>query len=491
MTAQSAEYSVDLVYPSSFVLGQTPLQMQWAAVAAGAKAGPLTEPFGYCDLGCGDGSSLSLLAACYPQASFVGIDINPTHIELARDRAARARIGNVRFVQASFDSLEAVDLPDLDYVAAYGVYSWLPVRLQAAIGAFAGQRLRPGGLLALHYSSLPGSAVRDPLSFYLKTLSDAAIGSSSERFASGLAALRKLAPFAGFFQQNPEAQALLQSIDRAPSAYVAHDILNRQLHSFYAAEIHSRLAAPGFSFLGSAHILPDYPELLLSPQAFAAYRELAAGADPPFREAVRDFMLNTGLRFDLFRKSGQPSRLRGERLHQLGELCLQRTETQDDIDLRWRSSAGCAVDLGGPLYKTILNVASAPAITLGEVLRIGELKSFATADVELAIEHLFAVGLLNVLVRRPIEARYRGDRRYRLSSPLNALRLEETVTSTAAEGLASAVLGSPLLLPPAARQQLMAMLGDERGRLFHSGMLRFVDDLLPQLLRLGIIEEDR
>ncbi len=507
--AQSAEYSVDLIYPSSFVLGQTPLQMQWVAVAAGATAGPLTRTFNYCDLGCGDGSTLCLLAACYPEAYFVGVDVNPAHIELARDRAARARIGNIRFVQASFDSLEAVELPDLDYVAAYGVYSWLSARLQDALGAFARQRLRPGGLLALHYSSLPGSAVRDPLSFFLKTLANAAAGSSSERFASGLAALRKLAPFAGFFQQNPEAQTLLQSIDSASPAYVAHDILNRRSHSFYGVEICARFAALELSFLGSAHVLPDYPELLLSPQAFAAYQQLVAGTDSSFRGTVLDFMLNTGLRFDLFRKADPAHLPRGERLQQLGELCLQRAEARDDIDSRRRLSAGCAVDLGGPLYSAILALAAAPAITLGEILRNSALKAFAIADVELAIEHLFAIGLLNVLVRRPIEAGYRSDLRYRLSSPLNALRLEEALRSTAAEGLASTVLGSPLLMPPTARLQLMALLGDDADRLWQAsrhatgmtleqfrqqlqaGVPQFVGALLPQLLRLGIIEQDR
>jgi hypothetical protein len=263
---------------------------------------------------------------------------------------------------------------------------------------------------------------------------------------------------------------------------VAHDILNRRIHSFYADEIRARFAAPEFFFLGSAHVLPDYPELLLSRQAFAAWQQLVAGADASFREAARDFMLNTGLRFDLFRRSGQESRIRGERLQQLGELWLQRTEARDDIDSRRRWSAGCAVDLGGPLHSTILDLAAAPAITLGEILRSGELKGFAITDVELAIEHLFAIGLVNVLVRRPLETRYSGDRRYRLSSPLNALRLEESRSSSAAEGLASTVLGSPLLMPPAARLQLLAMLGN---------VPQPASDLAPQMLRLGIIEEER
>ena len=88
--AEAQGYTVDLVYPSSFVLGQTPLQMRWAAVAAGARPGPLTGSFHYCDLGCGDGSNLNQLAACYPQASFVGIDVNPAHVEAASVRAERA-----------------------------------------------------------------------------------------------------------------------------------------------------------------------------------------------------------------------------------------------------------------------------------------------------------------------------------------------------------------------------------------------------------------
>ena len=484
--AQSADYSVDLVYPSSFVFGQTPLQLQWAAATAGATAGPLTRPFDYCDLGCGDGSTLCLLAACYPYASFIGIDINAVHIELGRDRAARAGLDNVRFVHASFAESETLDLPEFDYIAAYGIYSWLSAGLQASIGAFARQRLRPGGVLALHYSSLPGSAVRDPLGFYLQALANAAAGSSVERFASGLNALRKLAPVAGFFRQNSEAQALLQRMNSAAPAYVAHDILNRQLHSFYSSEVHARFAALGFSYLASGHVLPDYPELLLSPQAFAACRQLTAGADTSFREAIGDFLQNTCLRFDLFCKSGQASRVRGERLQQLGDLYLQRAATRNDIDLRRRWSAGCAVDLTGPVYSTILDLASAPAITLGEIMQSPDLGAFAAADVELAIEHLFALGLLNVLVRRPIDGHYRSDRRYRLSSALNALRLEETRSSPAAESLASTVLGSPLLVSPTVRQQLMALLGEDPGR---AAFPQFVHDGLPQLLRLGIVEQ--
>ena len=505
--AAAAGYTVDLIYPSSFVLAQTPLQLQWAAVAAGASRGPLTEAFNYCDLGCGDGSTLCLLAACYPRASFVGVDVNDAHLALGRDRAARAGLGNIRFVHASFADLPTLGLAPFDYISAYGIYSWLVPEQQAAIDAFAATGLAPGGLCGVHYSCLPGSAIRDALSHYLRAFGTD--GSSGARFATGLEAMRKLEPVANFFKAYPHAGEMLGNVENYAPGQVAHDVLNRQLHSFYCNEVHDRLAARGVEYLASANVLPDYPELLLSAAAFAAYRELAANADARFREQARDLMLNTQQRFDLFRKPGAAASPPGERLHALSDLYLQRAGTTSDIEARRRWSAGCAADLTTGICSAILELSATPAITLGDVLTHRRLSAFTGAERERAIEHLFALGFLNVLVERPKPAEYRNDRRYRLSSPLNALRLEETLSSTAAENLASTVLGSPLLVPPAARLQLMALLGDDVDRLWgatggsaggspeqfreriQAGIQRFASDVMPQLLRLGIVEEDR
>jgi len=507
-SGDKAGYTVDLVYPSSFALGQTPLQLQWAAVNAGAAPGTLTGPFNYCDLGCGDGSTLCLLAACYPRAHFIGIDVNAEHIALGRDRAARAGITNLEFVEASFANLDALELPAFDYVVAYGIYSWLAPELQQAIDRFAQRRLRPGGLFAVHYSSLPGCAVHDPLSQYLRTFGATTAGDSAGRFSTGLAAMRRLAPVSRFFQQNPQALELLRSVDDFPLGTIAHDVLNRQSRSFYCGEVHDRLAACGLVYLASANVLPDYPELLLARPAFSAYRQIAAASDATFRETVRDFMLNTALRFDLFRKPDPSAPLREHGLADLGDLYVQRAGTRRDVDARRHWSAGKAVDLTAPVYSAVLDVASTGAITLGDALGSDALKKFVPGDIGQAIKHLFALGFLNALVERPIEASYRSERRYRLRAALNAMRIEESMRSTGPEGLASTVLGSPLLVPAFARLQLIALLdgnidaawdasgGAAKGTLeqfreqVRSSLSRFVVDGLPQLLRFGVLEED-
>jgi SAM-dependent methyltransferase len=52
-----------------------------------------------CEIGCGGGAlSLAVAAAVAPEGEVVGLDISAPLVQLARDRAASAGVGNVRFV---------------------------------------------------------------------------------------------------------------------------------------------------------------------------------------------------------------------------------------------------------------------------------------------------------------------------------------------------------------------------------------------------------
>ena len=92
--AQAAGYTVDLVYPSSFILGQTPLQMQWAAVVAGAPRGPLTDTFVYCDLGCGNGIFSPTVHV--PLNKVATVAIVPTYIGQAPEAVTQLLVRDVR-----------------------------------------------------------------------------------------------------------------------------------------------------------------------------------------------------------------------------------------------------------------------------------------------------------------------------------------------------------------------------------------------------------
>ena len=52
----------------------------------------------WCEIGCGQGYGMAVLAAANPAMQFVGIDINPRHIALAQSRADAAGLTNAVFL---------------------------------------------------------------------------------------------------------------------------------------------------------------------------------------------------------------------------------------------------------------------------------------------------------------------------------------------------------------------------------------------------------
>lgn len=519
MPGRTAAYTVDIAYPSQVLVAQSPLRLQWSAACAGARARPeaLTGSFRYCDLGCGDGLTLNLLAASYPAGHFVGIDINAEHIARGRQLAARGGLDNVEFVEASLADLAELALPRFDYVTAFGCYSWVSPDLQQGIHEFAARRLVPGGLFALHYSSLPGASLRDPLSNCLKWIAERLPGNSSERLQTAIASLRELGPQSQFFEQNPRAAGVLDSIAKAHIGAAAHDILNRQPHSLYFAEVHSVATAAGLEFLGSASSMPDDPELMLSKEAYAGLNRLTGDADVVFREAMRDFMLNTSQRYDLYR-SPDPERSADSAhgIASLGPLLLHRAGTEGDFDERRRLAQPTAVDLGAPVYATVLDVAKMPGLPISEVLAHEALAGFEPAQTRRAIEQLFALGLLNAIVREPLPAEVVDGHAYRMSPPLNSALLLDTIASPRPEWLASPVLGSPVRLPAGTRLKLFALTGGDLEAAWHSirtehpdirdsqgkaisdyatfragveqGLPPFRQEVVPRLMSIGVVE---
>jgi 2-polyprenyl-3-methyl-5-hydroxy-6-metoxy-1,4-benzoquinol methylase len=63
------------------------------------------------DVGCGLGASTILMAQAFPNSSFIGFDFHPQSIELARQRAADAGVGN----RVRFEVAKAKEYPGNDY----------------------------------------------------------------------------------------------------------------------------------------------------------------------------------------------------------------------------------------------------------------------------------------------------------------------------------------------------------------------------------------
>jgi trans-aconitate methyltransferase len=524
MTSRASAYTTDLLYPSAFIINQSPLFMLWAAASSGAPRHLGSEPFNYCDLGCGDGLTLNVLASEYPTARFVGVDINRDHLERAMALAGRAGLGNVAFLESSFGDLSNADLPPMDFIAAHGLYSWIDEEARAALHAFVQSKLKPGGLFCLQYSCLPGTAVHDPLFHYLKGFAERVPGDSMQRFAAGRDVLQQLRPHAAFFRAMPQAGDLIDSFGRNSLEQLAHDVLNRNRHSLYCHEAHETLASLGLSFMGSGDLKLNHPELLLTRAAYAAFEEVTRHGDRHLRLATQDLMLNTSSRTDVFRKpdperDAEPETAAGcSGRRGIESLYLKRTVGGDSIEMRRRASENIAVDLASPLHSAVLDAVGGGSAPVRDVLKSVELDKFDRAAVETAISQLIMMRFMNMLIMPARELEYRSDRRYRLASALNSILLDETIHVRDAIAFASPVLGSALMIPAAARLRMAAWLGrdpaaiwatlerSDRGHLgsrgsaltsfeqFRSGLEldvpKFVANSVPELIRLGLLEED-
>ena len=508
---QESSYTVDLVYHAEFKSAQSPLSMYWTALAHGVSASPVTKAFVYCDLGCGDGNLLNMLACSYPHARFVGIDINPEHIRIARELAQRAGLTNVTFIEAAFDSLQETECGEFDFISIHGTYSWLSSEIRESVRGFISRRLKPDGLFSIHYLALPGAASDDLVASYIRLFGESAGAQTATRFSTGVQELRKIAPFALLFQGNRFVHDWLNEIDSLPADRLAHDFMNRQAPAFHFRDVCSEFGALGLNYLGSPRWVANLPEMRLSSAKWSAYGELIKDRDRDYQESVLDLVAHTQSRVDLY---GHAVPQTDSKLKDATDLYLQRVRDQSDLEPRRTISSKCAADLTSELHDRILALCEKQAVPVPDLFEHRELTRFGSQEIERAVQQLLSKRFLYVLVARPVVTGYDSSRQYRLASRLNQIILEEQIASTASVYLASTVLGAALEIPEGVRVRLFAFLGGDLSgawRVFSArrqeqapgslvapfeqfqqrvvaSLPGFVENELPHLLQLGIVE---
>src|SRR5271168_4145766 len=96
------EYVTDVTYVRGFEKSLSPTYLRLCAAVNGFDV-PGEPAFDYCELGCAYGDTTIALAASYPRARFVGIDLNAEHVASANATARDGQVGNARFVERDFE----------------------------------------------------------------------------------------------------------------------------------------------------------------------------------------------------------------------------------------------------------------------------------------------------------------------------------------------------------------------------------------------------
>jgi SAM-dependent methyltransferase len=508
-------YVTDVAYVRQFCSELNPAMLRAAAALAGCPP-PAGDDFDYCELGSGLGDTIATLAAAYPRARFVGIDINPEHIGAARSLASRGALENVRFLEHDFEDLAGDELPRLDYLCAHGLLSWVAPEKRAALFAQAAAWLKPGGLLYIGYNALPGWAAVEPLRRLMLDACADVEGGSAARVRQALAAAKLLCDGnAQYFITNPAAKDILTTTLERGVPYAAHEFFNAHWHPLYFADVAREAAQCELRFVGQLPLHLNYGDLAIAPALREAFRTVS---DRRAWEHLKAFATNEFFRRDVYVKGAVPDAENTAQtyLHTtaFGTL-VPAEEVKREIALPNRS-----LYFTGPLFDGVIATLALRSSTVLELATTPSLAQFGIDAIRQAVLQLL-MGNDVIPVSFSPEILSATGSRYHIPSAFNRAILAQPLSPNhpivlasrvAGTGVSTSMLDAVLLralteAPPDDRAAwIRAFVGANPLRVWdHGRTLNAKEDLarvvevqleqfcatrLPKLVELGIVESD-
>lgn len=434
----AAGYITDLDYIPGFYPHMSPTAIRYAASLNCVIPPATTNNFRYLELGCGLGQSLTTLAAANPQGEFIGIDINPSHIETIEKNISAGDLRNARAIHSDFTSLPE-DLGTFEFISLHGVFSWVSPEVREQILNVAKKHLAPGGLLLVSYNAMPGWAHLQPIRGILRQYAALRQGDTTQRISDALNYLVFIRDKkAKYFEDNPRAAAYVDGLLKQDLRYLAHEYLNEHWTSFYFSEVAAMFGSAEMAFVGSLPIHTNFWDLCVRPEFQDLFRTTS---NRLVTESHKDFCANTAFRWDIYSKQPQITESVEDRLDSIDGLYFRAI--RDDIKLPHQINLGVVTStVQGPLYEVLLTALSQDTLSLSEIQRHSQLAEHSPVDIIRAVDAGVAMGLFEVTaapVAAPAEV---IPEQLYVSSPFNRFVLENDLLSGRPVALASVATGT-------------------------------------------------
>ena len=295
-------------------------------------ASPATDQARILELGCASGGNLIPLAARFPEARFLGVDLSARQIADGRKRIDALGLANIELRRADLADL-ALPANSFDYVICHGVFSWVPPRVQDAILRITSDCLAANGIAAISYNVMPGWHLRSPVRDILLYFAGSH-GTPHERVARARDMLRQIETAAnvrhayGYILRD-EARRM----SRMPASYILGEFLAEHNAPVTFADFVGLAEGHGLRFLCEADLNADANNLI----TLEARRELdrIADTDRYGAEQRLDFFSGRPFRRSLLVKAGaarslgvsRPEHLKG--LYITSRLVADAARTKD------------------------------------------------------------------------------------------------------------------------------------------------------------------
>ncbi|WP_130471597.1 class I SAM-dependent methyltransferase [Candidatus Magnetaquicoccus inordinatus] len=328
MSDWSAGYVTDIGYNYGYYAELNPLRLNLPFLQAGLAPASIGNA---CELGFGQGVSLNFHAAG-SALSWWGSDFNPSQVLYARTLAAASGAPAHLFDLPFAEFCQRQDLPDFDFIALHGVWTWISEANRQVIVDFIDRKLNSGGVLYVSYYTLPSWVamlpLRDLLLLYEQRLTPRS-ASWAQRIEESLGfAEQLLACQPAFAQANPQVASKLQTIRQNKNyAYLSHEYFNRDWQPITFSRMAEWLSPARLNYVCSAHPADNlYQERLSAAQVSF----LAQISDPIVRETTLDLLVNRQYRRDYWVK-GSRALSSAEALHLWQQQSLVLTVSADKL----------------------------------------------------------------------------------------------------------------------------------------------------------------
>ncbi|SFU37193.1 class I SAM-dependent methyltransferase [Pseudoduganella namucuonensis] len=372
-------YNSEVEYTCGYYPEQSPAQLNLVCAAHGVEPVPLGDGFTYCELGFGRGLTVTALAAAHPRGRFYAADFNPAHVSGARELARAAGLDNLTLLEASFETLAdgGHELPGFDFITLHGIYTWVTPANQAHIVRFIDRYLKPGGVVYVSYNAMPGWTAALPLQRLLVEFADTHPDRGDAQFQAGTRLLQRMdALQAGYFTGNPGAKQRLAAIEQGDRHYLVHEYMHRQWQPLYHADVVRDLAAAKLDFAGSSDLSLRYPDLVFDAERLGL---IGGMKTPVMRETMKDYLLNTGFRKDVFvRGARRMTSLRQAEC--LGAATLHLTRPRGETTLKLKLTFGELEGVPG-LYEPVLDALAQRPHSIAELRALPALAGQSHANV--------------------------------------------------------------------------------------------------------------
>lgn len=308
MTSWSHGYNVSTGYTFGFYRETAPDWIDFALALRGQQPPRQQggDGFRYCELGCGQGLGLCLLAAANPEGEFLGIDFSPEHVAHAAALAASLGLSNIHFVEGDFAELGAVwpaEFGKFEYVTLHGIYSWVPEAIRHSLVAILSAAVKPGGAVYVSFNALPGWVSTMPFQHILRLLEQEGVAKGIGAVEVGRELFEQMsAAGSGVTTALPALKSRIEGTRKRPAAYLVQEYLHENWHPMWCSKVMSELAGAKLGLAASATLAENlFPDILPKP-----LQEVLQGkTEPKLREDLTDCLINQTFRRDLYVRGGR------------------------------------------------------------------------------------------------------------------------------------------------------------------------------------------